>query len=66
MFVFVVVVVVVCFYQPIFLQVVYRRQGVALVSSVIPAALCDNLKSYRNSVEGDIGYIRSKRGTVQP
>ena len=49
-----------------FLQVVYSRQGMAQVSSVIPIPFCNDLISWnRNSVEGDIGYIRSKRGTEQ-
>ena len=33
-----------CFYLPIFLQAVYRWQGRALVPSLIPAPLCDDLK----------------------
>ena len=36
-------------------------------SPVIPVCFCKDLKSCdRNSAESDIGYIRSKRGTVQP
>ena len=48
-----------CFYLPIFYTSLYRRQGRALVPSVIQS--CD-----RNSAKSEIGFIRSKRGTVQP
>ena len=65
-----VVVIVVMFLSTYFFYI-YRLytsgRGRALVPSVIPTPLCNDLKNCeRNSANSDIGYIRSKRGTVQP
>ena len=51
----VVVLIVVMFFLPIIIQVVYRRQGRALVPFVIPAPLCNDFKSCdRNSAKSGI------------
>ena len=68
LFVAIVIIVVVMFFILLlfFLQVVYRRQGRTLVPSVVPVLLLCNDLLLQKFAESDTGYIRSKRGIVQP